>query len=106
MKVLTKLFFLLIAVLLFLSFYTSNVEQPAYTKEVIKELEKYTIPIKSISPHDTNFTDLEFLKKVLENKRIVCLGESTHDDASTFLAKTRLIKFLHEKLGYTILLWE
>jgi len=36
----------------------------------------------------------------------VLLGECLHNDGATFLAKTRLVKFLHEKLGFNVLLWE
>jgi erythromycin esterase-like protein len=72
----------------------------------IEEIAQHAIPIQSIHPNDTDYTDLLFLKDILEGKRIVLLGEPTHFDASVFLGKTRLIKFLHEKLGYNVLVWE
>ncbi len=62
--------------------------------------------IKSISPQDTNFSDLLFLKEVLKEKQIVLLGEAMHTDGITFLAKSRLVKFLHQELGFDVLMYE
>lgn len=62
--------------------------------------------LNSIDPEDTIFTDLQFLKKRLKGKDIVMLGEATHYDASTFRAKGRLIRFLHQELNYDVLVYE
>ncbi len=51
-------------------------------------------------------SDLVFLKEVLAGRRIVELGESTHGAAQYSRAKIRLIKYLHEQLGYDVLVWE
>lgn len=48
----------------------------------------------------------EFLKKELEDVRIVALGESTHEDGATFEHKAELVKFLHQELGFTVLAFE
>ncbi len=47
-----------------------------------------------------------FLKDVLKEKRIVWLGEATHFDGTTLKAKSELIEYLHEELGYEVLLLE
>ena len=62
--------------------------------------------IESIDPENENFDDLEFLIPLLKDKQIVMLGEESHSFATTFEAKSRLIKFLHQKLGFTILAFE
>src|SRR5213075_675009 len=62
--------------------------------------------INNINPSDKNYSDLQFLDSLLMNKSIVLLGEDSHYDGSTSLAKVRLIKYLHEKLGFNILIDE
>lgn len=69
-------------------------------------LNEHVIPLKSIDPTDDDFTDLEFLIPLLENKDIVMLGEEAHSFAHTFKAKSRLVKFLHQRLGFTVLAFE
>jgi erythromycin esterase len=63
-------------------------------------------PVRSIDPADTDFSDLGALKTAVGGARIVLLGEQTHGEGSTFLAKTRIIKFLHEKMGFDVLAFE
>lgn len=60
----------------------------------------------SVDPTNTNFEDLQFLKTVIGDRRLVMLGEQTHGDGTTFSAKVRLIKFLHEEMGFDIIAWE
>lgn len=52
------------------------------------------------------FEDLAMLKPLLHDKRIVFLGESSHGVAQFSLAKTRLIQFLHQEMGYNVLAFE
>lgn len=62
-------------------------------------------PVKTGQEPDS-FSDLEMLKPLLYDKRIVFLGESSHGVAEFNLAKTRLIQFLHQEMGYNILAFE
>jgi|CXWL01.1.fsa_nt_gi erythromycin esterase-like protein len=62
--------------------------------------------IKSITPADTNYNDFAVIEKAISNSRVVMIGEQDHGDGATFLAKSRLIKYLHEKLGFKILAFE
>lgn len=55
---------------------------------------------------DPNFTDLDFLASLLQDKRLVMLGESSHGVREYSQAKVRLIKYLHKELGYNVLAFE
>ena len=72
----------------------------------IAYLKKHAIPVRSIDAEDGNFADLEPLREVIGSRRVVMLGESTHGDGATFAAKSRLIKFLHERMGFDVLAFE
>lgn len=63
-------------------------------------------PVSSIDPTDTDFADLEFLKLIIGDSKVVLLGEQSHGEGAVFEAKTRLIKFLHQEMGYEILAFE
>ncbi len=63
-------------------------------------------PLKSIDPDNTDFSDLNFLAPILQDHRIVALGESGHGVAEFSEAKVRLVKYLHEQLGYDVLAFE
>lgn len=67
---------------------------------------KHAVAIESIDPaHELN-DDLNFLQEELKGVDILMLGEQSHGDGSTFLAKTRLIKYLHEEMGFSVLVFE
>lgn len=99
-------FFVVFISLLFISIYWNIVTYENYTIGFKNYIRKNSNEINSINPNDTNFNDLEFLIEILKNNKVLFLGESLHYDGTTFLAKTRLVKFLHEKLGYDVLLFE
>ena len=55
---------------------------------------------------EDDFADLQFLKSVIGDRRIVQLGESHHSVAEYGAVKTRLIKFLHQEMGFDVLAFE
>ncbi len=69
-------------------------------------IKENTVAIKTIHPDSINYSDLEVIGNAIGDAKIVMLGEQDHGDAPTFLAKTRLIKYLHEKKGFDVLAFE
>jgi erythromycin esterase len=53
-----------------------------------------------------DYADLQFLKDVIGDRRIVQIGESHHSVAEYGAVKTRLIKFLHDEMGFDVLAFE
>lgn len=67
-------------------------------------IEANAVPIRSLT--STNTTDLEFLRSAIEDRRVVQLGESAHGVAQYHRVKTRIIRYLHEELGFDVLAFE
>lgn len=53
-----------------------------------------------------NFEDLSALKETLKVVEIIALGENTHGLGEVFTAKTELVKFLYQELGFDLVLFE
>jgi erythromycin esterase len=64
------------------------------------------VPIRSIDATDDNYSDLEPLGEAIGSARVVQLGEPSHGAGSSFAAKVRLIKFLHQRMGFDVVAWE
>ncbi len=94
--------------LLFISFADSVYAEEESSKHTprVDWIREHAMRFRSIDPNDENFTDFEPLAEILSDVRIVQLGEMGHGDGATFHAKTRLIKFLHQELGFDVLAFE
>jgi len=91
---------------LFLLIFVSLSFQVFGQKAIKEYVAGNTNVIKTIEPDSLDFSDLEVIGKAIGDSKVVMLGEQDHGDAPTFLAKTRLIKYLHEKKGFNVLAFE
>ena len=82
----------------------ADTSAPAVPEAVRDWVRQHHHPLRSLTADA--FGDLAFLKPLLEGKRIVQLGENGHGMAEYSLAKVRLIKFLHQELGFEVIAFE
>jgi erythromycin esterase len=64
------------------------------------------VPIRAIDARDEDFSDLQPLADRIGGARVVQLGEPSHSAGSCFAAKARLVKFLHRRMGFDVVIWE
>lgn len=69
-----------------------------------EEARRIAQPLRSLTSDD--FSDLQFLKPLLAGRRVVQLGESGHGVAEFNWLKVRLIKFLHQEMGFDVVAFE
>jgi erythromycin esterase len=67
---------------------------------------KNAVSVRSIDPVDENFEDLDFLTDVIGDAQVVQLGEASHRGGNGLAAKARLVRFLHQRMGFDVLVWE
>lgn len=65
-----------------------------------------TTPFQSINFNDTDYKDLASFGAAVGNARYVILGEKTHGEGNVFALKARLVRYLHEELGFNVLALE
>ena len=70
------------------------------------ELENIAINLGEVNKYNEDFEDFHELDSLLDGVEIVMLGEQTHGDGTTFETKIKLIKYLHQNLGFDILAFE
>ncbi|MGI4734260.1 MAG: erythromycin esterase family protein [Janthinobacterium lividum] len=76
------------------------------TAERLAYLKANALVVSNVEPTNEDYTDLAPLKQSLQQVTIVGLGEPIHHDGSAFKAKTRLVKFLHQELGFSVIAFE
>jgi erythromycin esterase len=68
-------------------------------------VQSHARPIRSLV-HDDDLSDLAFLDPLVAGRRVVMLGESSHGVSEFSQAKTRLVKFLHQRHGFDVVVFE
>ena len=71
-----------------------------------KEISSRLINLNEVSSSDENFEGYEQLKSEIGDAEIVMMGEQSHSDATTFETKIKLIKYLHQEMGFDVLAFE
>lgn len=70
-------------------------------KVVIGWLQEKVIPIKHVEAGN-GYSDLQPLKKIFKDVKVLGLGETTHGTREFFQFKHRLVEFLAAEMGYTV----
>jgi erythromycin esterase len=91
--------------------YTEHVNAAGYTKilnrkeaqekEFADWIRNNSISLKSVQA-GSGFEDLNLLKPVLANKRVIGIGEATHGTKEFFQMKHRMLEFLVKEMGFTV----
>lgn len=85
---------------------TAQANEPQWPIGAVEYLRENTVALRTIDPTDEDFSDLVPLARAIGSARVVQLGESSHGAGEQFEAKARLIRFLHERMGFDVLVWE
>jgi len=77
---------------------------PLFAQKVtVGEIAYKTQQIGSI---DLENADIAAIAEAIGDARVVMLGEQSHGDGETFKAKAAIVKYLHEKKGFSVLAFE
>jgi erythromycin esterase len=70
-------------------------------RQVIEWLKENAIPVKTVEAGN-GFDDLQPLKRLLKDVRVVGLGEETHGTREFFQFKHRMVEFLVKEMGFRV----
>jgi erythromycin esterase len=79
---------------------------PEATDSVQRWLAAHGKAVRAVDSEDEDFGDLEPIAVAIGSARVVQLGEPSHNAGTCFAAKARIIRFLHQRLGFDVVVWE
>ena len=85
---------------------------PAFNREQIKLIAANSSSFKTVEPSIStdlmvsNFEDLQFLKSIINDSKIIALGESTHGTSEFFKVKHRILQYSILELGVRVFILE
>lgn len=78
-----------------------HLEPTAAKPEVLAWIRAKAIPLKTVEANK-GFEDMQPLKALMGDARVVALGEATHGTKEFFQLKHRMLQFLVEEMGFTV----
>lgn len=72
----------------------------------VRWLQKHAVPVNTLELEGRSDPGLATLRQAVGDRRIVLLGEQSHGDGATFRAKSRIIRYMHQKMGFDLLVFE
>lgn len=79
---------------------------PTFAQDIRSYVATSTVPVATVDATSDDYADLAAVGQAIGDARVVMLGEQDHGDGPAFQAKTRLVKYLHERKGFTVLAFE
>jgi len=83
-----------------------SISPSAYGQKDIRQYVKSSISVISTLDSIQIGKDIGAIKAAIGDAKVVMLGEQSHGDGTTFSAKSQLVKYLHDSLGFDILVFE
>jgi erythromycin esterase len=80
--------------------------KPSVGDALQRWIEQYAVRMNAGAGEDWNTHDSERLIAAIGDASVVMLGEPSHGAGTAFAAKARLVRLLHERIGFDVLAWE